>query len=94
MKYFRVKAAVLTLRSCVFCSGSVGGFTFGQLSVRLPRNFTNIKHLAQGSFGVVWMTFLGVSASKEGETWRVWIRKESYRQYPYNPKTFNKCRIQ
>ncbi|MFC2053007.1 tyrosine-type recombinase/integrase [Chloroflexota bacterium] len=50
LKLFRVKAAALTLRSCVLCSGSVGGFTFAHLSVRLPRNFTS-KHLAQASFG-------------------------------------------
>ena len=67
-KYFRVKAAVLTLRSCVFCSGSVGGFTFGYLSVRLPRNFTNIKHLAQALSGVVWLTVLWGRAGKDGET--------------------------
>ena len=60
-KLVRVKAAVLTLRCCVFCSGRVGGFTFGCLSARLPGNFTS-KHLAQSSFGVVWLTLLWASA--------------------------------
>jgi len=66
LKLFRVKAAMLTLRCCVFCSGSVGGFTFGYLSVRLPRNFTS-KHLAQAWFGVVWLKVLRASAGEEGE---------------------------
>ena len=73
----------------MICSGSVGGFTFGCLSVSLPRNFTNIKQLAQALFGVVWMTLLRASAGKEGETWRMWSRNETDRQPPYNSNSYN-----
>ena len=87
LKLFRVKAAVLTLRSCVFCSGSVGGFTFAHLSVRLPRNFTS-KHLAQASFGVVWLNLLRACVGEDRETWRVWSRNETDRQYTYNSDSY------
>jgi len=62
------------MSSCVFCSGSVGGFTFAHLSK------TKIKHLTQASFGVLWLTFFFASAGKEGEAWRMWSRNETGQQ--------------